>query len=227
MRITRTVLITALLGCISMAAVGQDGRKLLTLDEDVWVAFYDLPSRRFTNIRERFVQRDFAVARRDLDASAAFLRVEAERAVPELQPALFEVVSQMTALRDNLETRKVAAEDLDAVFARAHWLLSQQYLVLALQARDAGAHRNAGHYLWATAHHLERSVMWSNSRLDSNTVSSIDSLRSMAAALRDSESPQRVYRDRPIRLAARTMIAVGDNLKRNMRIRPLVETELQ
>ena len=88
-------------------------------------------------------------------------------------------------------------------------------------------HRDAGNYLWATAHHLERCILWSDSRVDRDTVRALDSLRSMAAALRDSASPERVYRDRPIRLAARTLMAAGESLQRNFRVRPLLESELR
>ncbi|MDX1482513.1 MAG: hypothetical protein R3315_12595 [Woeseiaceae bacterium] len=203
-----------------------DDVRLLTLDEEVWVAFYDLPSRRFRSIRDNFVQGEFEAAARDLDASLSFLRVEAERAPAELKPALEEVIDRLEELGAAIESPRVTVADLDAVFARTHWLLTQQYFVLALRSRDEQRHRNAGHYLWATAHHLERSVLWSNARIDRRTVSALESLRDMAARLRDERNPQSVYRERPIRLAARTIVQVGEHLDRNLRIRKLIDSEI-
>lgn len=220
-----TALVIAIGASVPRAATADDVR-LLSLDEEVWVAFYDLPSRRFRSIRDSFVQGDSESAKRDIDASLSFLKVEADRAMPELKPAFEGVMDRFAAIRDGLDSTRITASDLDAVFARAHWLLTQQYFVQALRSRDGERHRQAGHYLWATAHHLERCIVWSNARVDRRMVLALDSLRGMAARLRDEPDPQRVYRERPIRLAAQTIVQIGDHLDRNLRIRNLVEAEI-
>ncbi|MEL7187803.1 MAG: hypothetical protein AAFN50_15435 [Pseudomonadota bacterium] len=206
-------------------ANAQNELELLTLDEQVWVAFYDVPSRRFRTVRDKFVVRDFESAARDLDTSIAFLKVEAGRAADELQPDLNDVIKKLQTIRDSIATAEVTSSTLDLTFARTHWLLAQHFFVLALNSRESGAHKNAGHYLWATAHHVERAVLWSNARIDRKTVNSLESLRSLANRLKSSSSPDRVYQDRPIRLAARTIISVGEHLDRSVRIAELLSDE--
>lgn len=208
-------------------ANAQENINLLTLDEDVWVTFYDVPSRRFRTIRDKFIQRDFESAARDLDTSIAFLTVEADRAVEALQPPLKEVIMGLTALRTAIATPDVTVLALDAAFARTHWLLAQHFFVRTLDSRKKGEDKNAGHYLWATAHHIERAVLWSNARIDRKTVNSLESMRGLANRLRTTDRPERVYQERPLRLAAQTIIAVGEHLERTVRIEKLVEEQSQ
>lgn len=212
------------LGMVVGGAVAQDlpDQRLVVLDEDVWVTFYDLPSRRFRSIRDAFVRRDFQSVSRDLDITIGFLSVEANRAAPELKPAISEVVKQLQDVRGRLSDTSLSVGQLDAIFARAHWLLSQQYLLLAMQARDLMLYRNAGRYLYATAHHLERAVLWSNARISRDVVNSLDSIRDMASKLQNSDSPERVFKDRPVRLTTKTLIEIGEQIDRRVRIENLM-----
>ena len=218
------VFLTIALFSIVGGAMAQDlpDQRAIVLDEDVWVTFYDLPSRRFRTIRDAFVRRDFESVSRDLDITIGFLSVEAQRAVPELKPAITEVVEQMQAMRSRLSDTSLSVGQLDAVFARTHWLLSQQYLVFAIQARDRQMYRSAGRYLFATAHHLERSVLWSDARVTEEIVSSLDSIRDMASKLQNSESPERVMMGRPVRLTAKTLIEIGEQIDRRVRVAELL-----
>ena len=171
------------------------------------------------SIRDQFVRRNFEGAGRDMDVAIGFLRVERDRAIPALQSPLDAVIEQLGQFRASLEEPTVTVTQLDGTFGRAHWLLAQHYLVLALQARDQARHVNAGHYLWATAHHLERSVLWSGARIDKRVVRALDSIRVMAGKLQAGERPSRVYRDRPIVLTARTLLDIGEHLDRQVRIK--------
>lgn len=215
----RSLLVCLLL---ALAAAGihanpaPDEPPLFSLDEKTWVLFYDLPSRRFRAIRDAFVRRDFAAARGDLEAAAGFLKAEIDRADPRLVAPLEEVEARLRALAATIETADVNAGDLDAAFSRAHWLLAQHYLVLAARARDLRRHRNAGHYLWATAHHMERTVLWSNARLTPQLVRDIERLRDMAGKLQHSEKPERVYRDKPIVSAQQALAELGTYLDRRV-----------
>jgi hypothetical protein len=214
-------LILALSACLIVTvAASQEpaDQRLVVLDEDVWVTFYDLPSRRFRSIRDAFVRRDFSAVARDLDISISFISVEAGRAGPELEPALSSVVAEMQAIRGNLTDEQLNASQLDVLFARTHWLLSQQYLVFAIEAKDLALNRNAGRYLMASAHHLERAVLWSNARITKDVVKSLDSIRDMATQLQVSSAPEKVYKDKPWRLAAKTLIDVGKQIDRVVRI---------
>jgi hypothetical protein len=198
-----------------------DEPPLFTLDDRLWVMFYDLPSRRFREIRDAFIRRDFDVVRQDLTTSEAFLRAEIGRADPVLVPAMTEVADRLHAIADNLGDRDTTVTDLDPVFARAHWLLAQHYLTLATTARDTGRHKMAGQYLWATAHHLERTVLWSDARISRKLVNALDGMREMAGELRTSERPERVYKDKPIDNARRTLFELGEFLDRKVWISPV------
>lgn len=220
-RLILIAIICAFGGGVAIAQ-GTADQKLIVLDEDVWVTFYDLPSRRFRNIRDAFVRRDFDSVSRDLDITVAFLSVEAERAPAELKPAILEVGQQMQSMRGGLSEPSLHVQQLDAVFARAHWLLSQQYLVLATRARDQKAYRSSGRYLIATAHHLERAVLWSNARITKDVVSSLDSIRDMANELQESQTPERVFKDKPVVKAANTLKIVGEQIDRQVRVSELL-----
>lgn len=214
MRQISLILALAIMACGARAQVPE--QRLLMLDEGVWIAFYDLPSRRFRSIRDAFVRGNFESVSRDLEVTIGFLRIEAERAVAELQPVMGDVVTSLEAISSQLPDASVTVSRLDAIFARTHWLLSQHYLSLALEARESGMHRNAGRYLNATAHHLERAVMWSDARISSDIYKSLESIRAMSARLAGGESPERVYRDRPLRLTARVLVAIGAHLDRRV-----------
>ncbi len=213
----RKILAGVLLAVIaSPAQPAANDPPLFTLDEQTWVLFYDLPSRRFRAIRDAFVRRDFDSAARDLRISAGFIGAEQARSVPALAGPMSEVVARLGELADAIDAPTTTAGDFDAAFSRAHWLLAQHYLTLTERARDDKRHRAAGNYLWATAHHMERCVLWSNASLTRALVRDIERLRDMADALRESDKPERVYRDKPIASAAKTLAAIGEFLNRKV-----------
>ena len=205
-----------LLVSATLAQTESNTRSDITLDEDVWVLFYDLPSRRFRNARDAFVRRNWALARRDLAASSGFLRAELARADAALVAPLEEVILRLQVIAESIETRDVSGSDLDAVFAKAHWLLAQHYLVLSETARNFGDPRTTANYLWATAHHLERCVMWSNTRLTRRQLASLEKLRDIAGQLRDTDDPATVYKSRPIASAKKTLREIGEYLERRV-----------
>lgn len=200
---------------ISQAQTADDP-PLFTLDEQVWVLFYDLPSRRFRAIRDAFVSRRFESAQSDLLVSEGFMRAEIGRANASLVVPMGEVADILHQFATDIDSPGLTVRDLDPAFARAHWLLGQHYLSLSINSRDSGRHRNAGNYLWATAHHLERAVLWSDARITRQLQKSLDSMREMADALRTSSDPQRVYRDKPIDGAGRILIELGQFLDRKV-----------
>lgn len=196
-------------------------RRLFTLDDQTWVLFYDLPSRRFRAIRDAFIGGRIEDARRDLEASEAFFRVEISRALPALVPPMTETADRLQSIRMQLDSTATTVGDFDPVFARTHWLLAQHYLTLATDARDQGQHRSAGNYLWATAHHLERTVLWSDARIDGKLLDALEGMRTMADRLRNSDQPERIYRDKPVDSARRTLFELGTYLDRKVWVQPV------
>ncbi len=194
----------------------SDEAPQVMLDEDVWVLFYDLPSRRFRSIREAHLQRDWARASADLRTSAGFIASEAERADTPLRAPLVDIAARLDELAAAGAASDVAGEQLDAAFGRAHWLLAQHYLVLARDSRDAGSHRLAGAYLLATAHHMERAALWSDAKLTRKLAQTLDRLRQQANDLRDSRDAARAYRNKPIVAAEETLRELGALLDRKV-----------
>lgn len=214
-----TLLIIALSLIVFQPALSQSTdskRQVFALDENTWVLFYDVPSRRFRRIRDAFVRRDWETVSADLKVSAGFLRAEAERAPDTLVAPIGETAVRLEDIAENIQASNVSGSDLDAVFARAHWLLAQHYLELSVAARDSGDSRNAGAYLWATVHHMERTVLWSDARMNRAHTKSLDRLRDLADRLRDADDPTRIYKERPIALARKTLIELGDFLDRRI-----------
>ncbi len=206
-----------------LAGASAQEREFLTLDENVWATFYDLPSRRFRNIRDAFVRRDFDAAESDLQVAINFTSIEASRAPEKLQPPMSEAIAELESIRENIRDTSVSGSDLDSTFARVHWLLAQHYLMMATDSRDAAQHKNAGRYLWATAHHLERAVLWSDARIDRSVLNALESSREMGTALQTSDRPERVYRNRPVAATGKTLVKIGEQLNRPVWVRERLE----
>jgi len=170
----------------------------VTIDEEQWVVFYDVPSRRFRDIRVAFVRQEFDRAAADLATSAGYLEIEAGRAQPALAERLSEVASRLRWIGANIADTGVTGAELDSQFGRAHWLLAQHYLAEARQARDGGELRKAGLNLFATTHHLERAVLWSNARIDRRLHNTLESLRDLAVRLQNRDQAKKALSEKPI-----------------------------
>lgn len=206
----RTSGLVATFALIATAVLAdQSDPAFVSVDENLWVAFYDVPSRRFRDIRNAFVKQEFAMAASDLGTSASYLRVEAERALPELAVRLDEAAGRMMQVAADIESPSVTVADLDALFGRAHWLLAQHYLDMARQARDQQKYRVEGRYLWATTHHLERAVLWSNARVDKKVFNTLESLRDLATQLQDDKQALKAHRKKPLVQADKTLRELG------------------
>ena len=187
---------------------------VLTMDENLWIAFYDVPSRRFRDLRAAFVSREFAKASKDLATSASYLTIEANRALPAIAERLHEVANRMTWISEHIDDIDVTTTDLDSLFSRSHWLLAQHYLDMARRSRDSGQNRNAGLYLWATTHHLERAVLWSNSRITLDVQMTLENLRDLADQLQDEKRAAAASRDKPLVRADKLLRKLGKTIDR-------------
>ncbi len=194
----------------------NENQRVFILDENVWVLFYDVPSRRFRRSRDAFVRRDWESVGTDLMVSAGFIRAEASRSVDELVYPMENVADRLDEIAENIQSTQLAGSDLDAAFARAHWLLAQHYLEQSVLARDSGNSRNAGAYLWATAHHMERTVLWSDARMSRAQVRLLDRLRDLADRLRDGQKPSEVFKEKPAALARKTLENLGEFMDRKI-----------
>ncbi len=208
------ILIAALLATTPALSANNSDQPIVTMQENLWIAFYDVPSRRFRDIRGAFVRREFGKASADLDTSAVYLAVEAERAVPAIAARLNEVADRMMWISENTDDLSVTTADLDALFSRAHWLLAQHYLDMARRSRDSRRNRNAGLYLLATTHHLERAVLWSNSRISRDTHKALENLRDLADRLQDEELAADAYSDKPLVQAEKLLRKLGKTIDR-------------
>ncbi|MFT7244426.1 MAG: hypothetical protein ACI82A_001783 [Candidatus Azotimanducaceae bacterium] len=198
----------------------NDNQKLFAFDEHYWVLFYDLPSRRFRAIRDVFIKQEFESASRDLRVTENYLLIESTRASPLVKERLVLVAEKLATTANNIDQLEVTLSTLDALFARSHWLLSQHYLELALISRDTQQHRNCAYYLMATAHHVERSILWSNQRVEPKTLAALDSIWKLSNELLESKTPKNVYKERPVKKAWALIQQTGQFLDRKVIIDP-------
>ena len=189
------------------------------IDEDRWVTFYDVPSHRFTSIREAFVRRQFETASRHLAAASNHLLIESGRATAAVAARLGEVGEQMSSIAENLDDPEVTADTLDRLFGRSHWLLAQHYLALARESRDGNNNRMAGRYLIATSHHLERAVLWSNERVARDVVKTLDGLRDLAIRLQDPGKAASARAEKPVVRAEKLLVKLGQQIDRPVLIK--------
>ncbi|MDH3303695.1 MAG: hypothetical protein OEM50_01460 [Gammaproteobacteria bacterium] len=210
----KIVVMTVALTMMAPLSATEADPPVITIEENLWVAFYDVPSRRFRDIRNAFVRREFDRASKDLETSASYLVIEASRALPAIKERLNEVTNRMTWISEHIDDAKVTAADLDTLFSRSHWLLAQHFLDMARRSRDSGQHRNAGLYLWATTHHLERAVLWSNSRISRDVDKTLEDLRDLADRLQDEKLAAEANRDKPLLRADRLLRKLGKTIDR-------------
>ena len=208
------IFIAAMLATTPALSANNSDQPIVTMQENLWIAFYDVPSRRFRDIRGAFVRREFGRASADLDTSAVYLAIEAERAIPAIAARLNEVADRMMWISENTDDLSVTTADLDALFSRAHWLLAQHYLDMARRSRDSRHNRNAGLYLLATTHHLERAVLWSNSRISRDTHKALENLRDLADRLQDEKLAADAYSDKPLVQAEKLLRKLGKTIDR-------------
>lgn len=208
---------------VAMCSIGSAQERAparVVIDEDNWVVFYDVPSRRFRAIRSNFIQRKFGEAAMDLNTSATHLSIEASRSVPSLGSRLSDVSDELGEIADDIESESITVARLDALFGRAHWLLAQHYLTTARGTRDRRDYRATGLYLWATTHHLERAVLWSNARVDRNLHRTLESLREMATNMQDDRKAASVIRERPLLKAEKLLFELGKTIDRPVVLKP-------
>lgn len=210
-RMTLSVVL-AFFAAAAFADQHDRAQQAVVMDEDRWVTFYDLPSRRFRAIRTAVLNRETETAARDLQVTANYIAVEADRASAILQPPLREVVETLGRMSREIDSTTLA--DLGSTFGRAHWLLAQHYLEFARSARDARQDRNASLYLWATTHHMERAILWSNGAITREVRTTLDSLRNLAGRLQSPDTAARAYRDKPVVRAGRLLAKIGQQIDR-------------
>ncbi len=193
----------------------------LVLDEDVWVTFYDLPSRRFREIRTAILEENNEAAARDLAVSANYVSVEADRASDNLRGPMQEVVARLRALSDDIDSATL--QDLDRVFARAHWLLAQHYVELARKSRDIRDNRATSLYLYAISHHLERTLLRSNKAVNREVATTLQNLRDIAGRLQGEKTFEQAYKEKPVVRAERLLRKIGMDIERTVLIAPSPE----
>ena len=206
-----TVLVLVL---IVPAAAQQSTQPRVVIDENQWVVFYDVPSRRFGNIRTSFIQRRFDAAAADLNTSATYLAIEAARSRPAIGARLGDVADELWAAAENIDSETLTVAHLDALFGKAHWLLAQHYLYHAKRLRDRQDYGTAGLNLRATTHHLERAVLWSNARIDRRLHATLETLRDLATQMQDPGRAAQAMSEKPVRKAEALLVELGKAIDR-------------
>ncbi len=219
MKLFSIVVVLASLATPATAAAPAPANGTLVIDEHVWVVFYDVPSRRFRTARDAFLRREFDVAARELIVSARHVGIAAQLAADVgLGNALAGSAEALERLAGRLSDDAVTLRTLDELFAQTHWRLTQLYLALARAARERREDRLTGQYLLASAHHMERAVLWSNRRVEARDASAVDAVRDAARRLAAGE-PWANYRSaRPIKQLEEVLERTGQQINRPLLI---------
>lgn len=204
----------------SMAKEAEPNQKLFSFDENYWVLFYDLPSRRFRAIRNDFIKGHYGLVSQNLRVAENHIRIEATRSSPPLDQKLIAISDRLSESALRNENNQITVAEFNPLFAQAHWLLSQHYLTLSLTSKENENHPNAGHYLAATAHHVERAILWSDMRITPKTLKTLDDIAAQSNELLNANKPLKVYKKRPIRKAWELIQETGDYLEKTVTIHP-------
>lgn len=215
-RLRIIVSIAILTAGVSFAAQHESQRSAVVLDENVWVAFYDLPSRRFRDIRSALMNGNFESAARDLTLAASYVSIEADRSSDALGPPLSEVADQLRHLAAQPES--IALGEFNGVFGRTHWLLAQHFIQGARDTRDARQNRATSLNLWAAAHHMERAILWSDVPISREVRKTLDQLRDVAGRLQQSNRIEAAYSERPVVRAEKLLRKIGKQIDRPVRL---------
>ncbi|MBE0617289.1 MAG: hypothetical protein IH608_05110, partial [Proteobacteria bacterium] len=128
--------------------LGQEG--WVYIDEGLSSALVDEPAHHFHGAREALLKRDPATAALELRKAAAYMKIEASRAVGAARPALHAAVAELERLASALDTgRTVKPGALNAAFARAHQALAEHHYLKAAQFRSEGHTEKVWHDLQA------------------------------------------------------------------------------
>lgn len=204
----------------SMAKEAETNQKLFSFDENYWVLFYDLPSRRFRAIRNDFIQGHYGLVSQNLRVAENHIRIEATRSTPPLTQKLIAVSDKLAEAAVRNENNQITVAEFNPLFAQAHWLLSQHFLTLSLTSKQNKNDRNAGHYLAATAHHVERAILWSDMKITPQTLQTLEEIAKQSNELLNAAKPLKVYKKRPIKKAWELIKETGDYLEKTVTIHP-------
>ncbi len=131
------------------------------IDEGLSSALVDEPAHHFHGAQEALAKGDPETAALEIRKAAAYIRIEAGRAVDASKPALDAAVSELEGLATALsEGRAVPAAALAQAFARAHQGLAQHHYLKAAQFRSEGRTEKVWHDLQAATAHLESALEW-------------------------------------------------------------------
>ncbi len=162
---------------------GQEG--WVFIDEGLSSALVDEPAHHFHGAREALLKRDPATAALELRKGAAYMRIEASRAVGAARAPLDAAVAKLERLASALADGKaVTAGDLDAAVARAHQALANHHYRKAAQFRSEARTEKVWHDLQAATVHLESGLAWAGQEIAAGAVRAAEEARRLGEQAR-------------------------------------------
>jgi len=185
-------------------AVAQEQQRRLpsatvTIDEDILAAFIDEPCHHFEAARDRFVAGGTKQAAEHLQTAAAFLQLEAARAMPEGKAALDASIAELRRLTAAVQNNQIeSVQVFEQAFARAHYALASHHCIKSAHRccrpetfQDKQESARAGWDLKAAAIHFNRGSLWDGNELDEETRNLISGAQLSADQLiQQDSSPQ-------------------------------------
>lgn len=133
---------------------------------------------------EALNNKDIAAAAGEIYKGISFLKIEEAAAAGPTKERLHHYINSLEDLAIEVSKGQVtAAENLDKVFAQAHYALTQHHQLQASAAMARDELKEAGFELRAAAHHLEQTLTRSGHKIEGDSAAQIKSLNELADKL--------------------------------------------
>ncbi len=196
------------------ASTSESKSTRFVMDGDTFIVFYDLPSRRFRALQQAFINQNTEQFDRDLEVTIQYLAAEKSRMDPRLQAPIDQTIESLRAFPS---TSDLSLSDMQQHFARVHWLLAQHFLQIAHRQTQSTETAETWLYYTATAHHLERAVLWASLEIDKTLTANLDSLRAVTSATMHKRNKDK--RQRTLQRTAQTLKKLSTELELPLRVK--------
>ncbi len=138
-------------------------RRWLVTDVTTWYPVAEEPQRHFLAAADAYAKRQFKAAADEVQKAAAYIRLEAARAMGAARQALADENADLQKLAQDLRSGvNVTDAALDRTFAKASHALALAHREQAARSWSSKAFDEAGYELKAAAHGLESAARWAD-----------------------------------------------------------------
>src|SRR5690606_22241179 len=113
-------------------------------------------------------------AAKDVRGAAAYLRREAQNASAQTRPEMLAAASELDQLAARIDSNAAfTVNDMNPVFARAHFALAQEFNERAKQSWLKKDAKRTGEALRSAAAHTENALAWTGGKAEAGAVETV------------------------------------------------------